>query len=202
MAAGSRPKSTRAQTDQTHDHAPAHPSGLRQAYTLGQSPSNGSLALDDDDQTSPNTSPQPTPRIHLNDESVDDLSLAGPSLPTHQHDGPSETTGLLRGVLDFREHAHEGPCNHGTFSPRPGSPVNALDADMRPTSPDSIASWNLVDGMIAGNSSNKDWKRRWAARLRSKKMSTSSALLERHGVQDTVYMSAGPLIHALAGFED
>jgi hypothetical protein len=188
MAAGSRPQPTRAYTDQPHDYAPANPSGLRQAYTLGQSPSDASLPRDDDDQTSPNTSPQPTPRIRLNDVSVDDLSLAGPSLPAQHNGGPSETTGLLSRVLDFREHAHEGPCNHGTFSPRPGSPVNATDDEARPTSPDSIAFWRPLDGIINGAQNDKDWKRRWASRLRSKKMSTSSALLERHGVKDTVYM--------------
>jgi hypothetical protein len=189
MAAGARPNPSRTHNDQTHDHAPAQPSGLRQAYTLGQSPSNASLARDDDeDQTSPKTSPKPAPRIRLNDESVDDLSLAGPSLLTQPDAAPTETTGLLRGVLDFREHVHEGPCKHGTFSPRPGSPVNAADENGRSGSPDSTASWGLLDGLVVGGSGNKDWKRRWAARLRSKKMSTSSALLERHGAKDTVYM--------------
>jgi hypothetical protein len=91
-------------------------------------------------------------------------------------------------VLDFREHVHEGPCNHGTFSPRPTSPTSSLHDSISPSESEAEASLPGIDGVLSEASRRRSWKKRWAAKLRSKKMSTSSALAERHGVKDSVLM--------------
>jgi hypothetical protein len=109
--------------------------------------------------------------------------MAGPS---EQHHRPTETTSLLRGALDLREHAHEGPCQHGTFSPRPAS-VASFGSD-RASTTDAESEQGLLDGVLNTISGKKSWRKRWASKMKSKKMSTSSALAERHGVKDSALM--------------
>ncbi len=146
-----------------HDHAPTNPSGLRQTYTAASS-----------SYASPDRS----------DGASDHPPSAGPS-----RQRSTETTALLGATLDFREHAHEGPCNHGAFSPRPTSPSSSIQGDSVSAS-ESEAEAPGIDGAIAAGSSRKrrSWKRRWASKIKSKKMSTSSALAQRHGVKDSALM--------------
>ncbi|KAL1843228.1 hypothetical protein VTJ49DRAFT_2559 [Mycothermus thermophilus] len=110
-----------------HDHLPAHPSGLRQAFTAS--------AAGSSDDDAPH-------------------SVPGPSRPP-----PTETTALLGSILDLRDEAHEGPCYHGTFSPRPATPDDSLHAD-------------------------STGRKSWTSKIRSKKMNTSSVLAEQYGVHD------------------
>ncbi|KAI0400154.1 putative sulfate transporter [Xylaria palmicola] len=98
-----------------------------------------------------------------------------------------ENTSLLH-----HERAHDGPSRHGTFSPRATSPPlrdphpgserasllgsdgSATLGDMPATTPPPRARWRRALGMV-----------------KSKKMVTSSALAERHGVEDSwsMYLS-------------
>ncbi|KAK4118324.1 hypothetical protein N657DRAFT_638120 [Parathielavia appendiculata] len=148
----------------SQNHAPVHPSGLRQTYTASSSSS---------DERNPRAASPEIP-------------------PTHRHAGkrPTEATALLptAGVLDLREHAHEGPCNHGTFSPRPTSPTSSLHDSISPSESEAEASYPGIYGVLSGSSRRRSWKTQWAAKLRSKKMSTSSQLAERHGVKDSLLM--------------
>ncbi len=168
----SRPNAPRA----GHDHAPAHPSGLRQTYTASSSSSV-------DDNPDP-ASPDRTEHTHAH------VNAAGPS--RHR---PTEATALLGSALLLREEAHDGPCNHGTFSPRPTSPTStsSLLGESLPGSPsesDAESSLPGAGGLLSDDTSRRvrSWKRQWAAKMRSKKMSNSSALAERHGVKDSALM--------------
>ncbi|KAK3903487.1 sulfate transporter family-domain-containing protein [Staphylotrichum tortipilum] len=165
--------SSRSNTPRTgHDHTPAHPSGLRQTYTASSSSSV-------EDPTSPDKHEHTAGHPHT--------SAAGPS--RHR---ATESTALLGPALLFREEAHEGPCNHGTFSPRPTSPTSSLQGDSRtPSESEAEASLPPIDGALSGDSpvrARRGWRRAWAAKMRSKTMSNSSALAERHGVKDSALM--------------
>lgn len=119
--------------------------------------------------------------------------LAGPS---GTHEAANESTSLLR---DWRERVHEGPCNHGTFSPRPGTPSSSildpicLDAGESPRGEPEIGSSTVpiigpvLDHIVGG----ANWKQRWVKRMRSKKINNSHALAEEAGLQDsmTMYLS-------------
>ncbi|KXX79387.1 High affinity sulfate transporter 2 [Madurella mycetomatis] len=156
-----------------HDHAPTNPSGLRQTYTAS---SHDSTEGDPHPQSSPSPDRDDTARTHRH--------VAGPSTQRS-----TEATPLLGAALDFREQLHEGPCNHGTFSPRPASPSSFQTDQLSPSESESESVLPGIDGIMAGPSrKRKSWKKQWAAKMRSKKMSTSSALAERHGVKDSALM--------------
>jgi len=162
------------------DHTPAHPSGLRQSHTAS---SYGSI---DEARTIDNTSVSPRSRpVHEARENAPSLSLAGPS--GQRHDAPSETTSLLGETFsEAGEHVHDGPCNHGTLSPKPGSPAHSLGADSH------IHSGSESDSAVpsitrAGDGNRRRWKR-FASSMRSKKMSTSTVLAQRHGVKASALM--------------
>jgi hypothetical protein len=152
-----------------HDHTPAHPSGLRQIYTASSTSSV--------DEVPAPASPESNTRSAHN--------VAGPS-----RQRPTEATSLLGAALDFREQAHEGPCNHGTFSPRPTSPTNSIQAgSISPSESEAEASLPGIDGVLSEETRRRrNWKKRWASKMRSKSMSTSSALAEQHGVRDSALM--------------
>ncbi|KAK4151704.1 sulfate transporter family-domain-containing protein [Chaetomidium leptoderma] len=157
-----------------HDHAPAHPSGLRQTYTASSS-------------SSVDEGPAPGPASSARDDATSaHRRVAGPS-----RQRSTESTALLGATLNLREEAHEGPCDHGTFSPRPTSPTSSLQGDsLSPSESEAETSLPGLDGVLSDDSSRRrrSWKRRWAAKMRSKKMSTSSALAEQHGVKDSTLM--------------
>ena len=46
----------------------------------------------------------------------------------------------------------------------------------------------IIDGLMNKISGKKNWRRRWVQKIKSKKMSTSSALAQRHGIQDDAFM--------------
>ncbi|KAK4202307.1 ADP-ribosylglycohydrolase-domain-containing protein [Triangularia verruculosa] len=140
-------------------HAPTNPSGLRQSVTAG---SYGSI--DSGLSSSPDQAGY-----------FDRRHSAGPSRTSAN---PTEATSLLGSTLEFRdhEHVHDGPCDHGTFSPRP-------------TSPGSFLARGREGGDSAAQSeSEAEAPKTWAARMRSKKMSTSRDLAERHGIRDNALM--------------
>jgi hypothetical protein len=153
-----------------HDHTPTHPSGLRQIYTASSTSSVDEV---------------PTPGSPESNNTRSAHNVAGPS-----RQRPTEATSLLGAALDFREQAHEGPCNHGTFSPRPTSPTSSIQADsISPSESEAEASLPGIDGVLSEETRRRrNWKRRWASKMRSKSMNTSNALAEQHGVRDSALM--------------
>lgn len=167
----------------TNPHAPSTPSGLRRTYT----PSPDSLPSD----SPANSSSPDVPGTSASREP------SPPRRPGHSR-APSETTALLRDALG-REHAHEGPCSHGTFSPQPSSPTNGFSRSVnaslngsRAPSPgaSSESSLPIIDSVVAYVAAKgaPDWRKRWAKRMRTKTMGRSSELAQRHGVKDNAFM--------------
>ncbi|KAI0416500.1 sulfate transporter family-domain-containing protein [Xylaria grammica] len=89
--------------------------------------------------------------------------------------GVDETTSLLH------ERVHDGPCNHGTFSPRAASPpLRHLHTESeRASLLGSDGSATLGEAPPPGGPLKKAFSRL----IKNKKMATSSALAERHGVE-------------------
>ncbi|KAJ9137489.1 Sulfate transporter 4.1 [Pleurostoma richardsiae] len=218
MATGRRPPNPPRSA--TVGHAPSTPSALRQSYTpfspsspdrSTYEPGQGSGAASSDE-----CSPTSPPRRRLNDDSIShlDLDRAGPSVPARSVPAaaPTESTALLRGPLDFREHVHDGPCNHGTFSPRPSSPTQSMQGSVytdggehtpaeSPSSSSSSSPIPIIDGVLAAIRKPKK-RRAWTSRMKSKKMSTSSALAERHGVKDDAMMYLSYYVPSIIWFRE
>ncbi|KAI5919139.1 sulfate transporter family-domain-containing protein [Camillea tinctor] len=144
---------------QPHDHAPLTPSGLRQSSTLSSSSSKD-----------------------LEDEAHRAGSSARAGLLYDGADAPRETTSLLQ-----HERAHEGPCDHGTFSPRASSPsrlARNLDSEMGSTT-DSEGS---VNSSVGSRFPRPPWRKAFSRRMKSKTMTNSRALAEQHGIKDSWWM--------------
>ncbi|KAI0508833.1 sulfate transporter family-domain-containing protein [Xylaria bambusicola] len=119
------------------------------------------------------------------------LSHSPPSLPHPDPIAPNpapeiktssvlydESTSLLHS-----ERAHDGPCNHGTFSPRAVSPpLQHLHAE---SERNSLLGSEASDAVSENQSSTprKLWKRAFSRVIKNKKMATSSALAQRHGIE-------------------
>lgn len=177
MTSGQRPNAPLRTHTATRDHAPAQPSGLRQSYTRTSNESPPS---------SPASSPGPRSPRSPRSPGIEG-SAAGPSAPYRP--AGTETSPLLRVFPDTREHAHDGPCNHGTFSPRP--PSLATERSYTPSMTDTesdVGNVPIIDGLMNKISGKKNWRRKWMQRMRSKKMSTSSALAQRYGVRADAFM--------------
>ncbi|KAI2605611.1 sulfate transporter family-domain-containing protein [Hypoxylon sp. NC1633] len=155
----SRPPSiTTGSKPYPHDHAPLTPSGLRKSRTVSTSTASDDMSGD---------SAGPSTRHDLS------------------HDEPDETTSLLH---HEHEHVHDGPCDHGTFSPRESSPPpRAGNADVESGSvADSDTSVPSSEMQLKGN-----WRKTFSNRVKSKKMTDSSNLAQQHGVKDSwgMYLS-------------
>ncbi|KAI1332331.1 sulfate transporter family-domain-containing protein [Xylariaceae sp. FL0255] len=94
-----------------------------------------------------------------------------------------ETTSLLQ-----HERAHDGPCNHGTFSPRAVTPP--LRELSNGSEGGSVSESDESASLLSSDAAKRKraWKKAFSNRIRSKKMATSSALAERHGFQDSWWM--------------
>ncbi|KAI0435833.1 putative sulfate transporter [Xylaria telfairii] len=198
------PTQPQQQQQPPHHHAPSTPSGLRRSQTVSESVSEsgpehhhhsttdtpgreqGPPALRDPDSGSDashsSSTPRPRPRQrqreHNNDNGDDSADADAPP--------PHETTSLLH-----HERAHDGPCNHGTFSPRAASPplrYVQIESE-RASLLGSEGSATLGDA--PSPPSRRDWRRTITSMMKSKKMTTSSALAEQHGVEDSwsMYLS-------------
>ncbi|KXJ89090.1 sulfate transporter 4.1 [Microdochium bolleyi] len=140
---------------QAHDHAPVTPSTLRQSHTLSSSPNS-----------------------HHSDD-----GRAGPSSRLADVDGTfeehTETTSLLH-----HDHAHDGECNHGTFSPRASSPIPSIqNSEDRSSMMASDASFGSIEGQIKGSR-----KKVFSDRLKSRNMRNTRDFAEQHGIKDSNYM--------------
>jgi hypothetical protein len=92
-----------------------------------------------------------------------------------------EATSLLHS-----ERAHDGPCNHGTFSPRVASPpLRSLHAES-----DRASLLGSDDSTTLSSTAppRPGWRKTLSNMVKSKKMATSSALAERHGFEDSWFM--------------
>ncbi|KAL7629862.1 hypothetical protein AAE478_001385 [Parahypoxylon ruwenzoriense] len=109
---------------------------------------------------------------------------AGPSTRLDSsHEDTNEASSLLR-----RELAHDGPCDHGTFSPRVTSPPprgGNIDTETGSMA-DSDASLLSDETQVRGN-----WRKTFSSKVRSKKMAESGTLARQHGVKDSwsMYLS-------------
>ncbi|KAH6660904.1 sulfate transporter family-domain-containing protein [Truncatella angustata] len=156
------PSPSRSNSRQAYDHAPTTPSALRNSHTLSSSSlSNNSMA--DDDVARDENSPPST--------------QAGPSIVPNTSADPSESTSLLH-----HERAHPGQCDHGTFSPRPGSPVGSSyrSSDVDTT---SMVGSDASIGQLKGN-----WRKTLSSKMKTKTMANSSSLAEQHGFRDSNMM--------------
>ncbi|KAF2972497.1 hypothetical protein GQX73_g1045 [Xylaria multiplex] len=150
-----------------HYHSPSTPSRLRQSRTVSDSSSN------QPEHNHPYTAPPPldtcsssSPKPGYSPNSEPE----SPSLPD-----PDETTSLF-----LHHRAHDGPCNHGTFSPRAVSPpLRHGHAESERTSLlGSDGSATLGEFPPPGILRKALYRM-----MKNKKMATSSALAERHGVE-------------------
>lgn len=129
--------------------------------------------------------------MHLDtDPAADDDALNGRTHGTRDVIGKAvdETTSLLQKPFEFLlSSPHEGPCGHGTFSPRADS-VRSADNDYNynfgRTARARPSSGEGSQGMFRGIMETVGMKNE-----RKKKMSTTSYLAERHGI-DTRKMYA------------
>lgn len=173
MSAG-RPSPPRTNSRVANDHAPATPSALRQSHTLSSSSlSNASQADDDEDFHWHSVGASPTPPMGASPPATQ----AGPSIVPYAT--ASETSSLLH-----HERAHPGPCDHGTFSPRPTSPTGSSlkGSDVDATS--LLGSEASIDSQLkTGN-----WRKALTNKMKSKTMTNSRALAEQHGFKDSRMM--------------
>ncbi|KAH9889696.1 sulfate transporter family-domain-containing protein [Xylariomycetidae sp. FL2044] len=92
--------------------------------------------------------------------------------------------------------AHEGPRDHGTFSPRATSPPQASDRNPGSEAASTADSETYVPSiesqLLKGN-----WRKTFSNHLRSKRMATTSALAEQHGFKDSWWMYASYYIPCL-----
>lgn len=97
-------------------HAPVNPSGLREAHTLSVSPDDRVRLEDSRPTTSESLAGSEDSRARTPDMSISPSKAKSTWLG--RIPAISETTSLLRKPLEIvAGRPHEGPCNHGTFSP-------------------------------------------------------------------------------------
>lgn len=181
---------------------PAHPSGLRESHEAG-APS----SYNDGSRSEASHSPR-SPPLRVDDSGIVPLE----EVPTTAEDRigviddmiepePDARTALLGNQLDartsllgtdyYRTHAHPGPCNHGTFSPRPGTrqtnrsyeasidsrhfggryPGGIGDEGGASSNIHGVFGDAVADGVFGGGP--------------GKKMSTTQWLAKKHGVKNT-----------------
>lgn len=163
MAAGGRPQLPGRSL--TQPHIPTTPSTLRQSHTPAGSGASASHDGGGDDNDDADRSDRHPPPLTATESSP----LLGNSNP--------EQRGLPYDA-------------HGTFTPRPLSPAPSYQSSV--TNPDSASasegSASYLDSFITsitGQSDRATWRRRWARKMRSKRMRTSTELAEQHGLKTT-----------------
>lgn len=157
-----RPSPAERTNSRPADHAPTTPSALRNSHTLSSSTlSNNSIYEGDDAR---------------GEESPADE--AGPSVVPNTSADASEATSLLH-----HERAHPGACDHGTFSPRPGSPVGSSFRGSDIDAGSLLGSDASIERHLKGN-----WRKTLSNKMKTKTMTNSSSLAEQHGFKDSTMM--------------
>lgn len=202
----SRSSSTRSlnPNPNPNPHAPLTPSNLREAHTLSVSPNDRGSIMDDahntpldgnDSEDSPLISEQTeSPILSLNGKDHDSLSAGpqsrDPSKPAPKNwpgrnpdrggEAARETTSLLQRRFEIdTAHVHEGPCDHGTFSPNllgDGASIKTQDTA------DSTRERGFFGSLAAGITGSNDGRRSATARL-----------AEEHGLTLSKTMYVSPL---------
>ncbi len=173
---------------------PPNGGGLHPSFSLNPPSSASRDGLAPPRAGSLQASPRTRPTIHFStgngggsNDIIEDMSLpaAGPS------EYPTETTALLESVLGDRRCSQGGRCVHGTFSPRTTSPEpsdGSSDTGVNLLGDGPSAPAPMLDGLVSaltGSQDSRNWRHSLAKKVRSKKMSTTSVLAERHGLTDT-----------------
>lgn len=178
-------------------HAPATPSGLRESHTIAGSPEDRFTPITEDaagpssSETSPNSRPT---HIHIDREpsgweiDQEPQSIGGKIA--------NETTALLRKPFEFVTGSpHDGPCDHGTFSPgldtRPGS-VRSGNSGYGFGGARSGSGGNSPRGIFGSLMENMGVKN--GGLNGKKKQSTTSYLAEQHGIKNTRTMYVSDLL--------
>lgn len=196
-ASSSRAASIRSQPGQ--QHAPITPSGLRESHSISQSSQETMGAPQKNGSSSSSTKAE---QVHVEDENIQlKGESASKTAQTSQATGDieepdsadartsllgnmkskvsgsaTETTSLLRRPWEFvTGHAHPGPCNHGTFSPQPGS---------RAPSFLGREGTNGFGGAYPGGS-NSPRGVFDSSSGNAKRMTTTQWLAQSHGITDT-----------------
>lgn len=189
-------------------HAPARPSQLREAHTLSSSPDQGDAGSSNSNaQSTPSTpaaeqtGPQ-TPNIADKDKDTASNSpeIQSQSSPSHSREprhwlgrppklaaeGSRESTPLLQRPLEVSsEQAHEGPCNHGTFSPNIISRPSSIRSQ---ETTDSARDRGFFRSVAAGIAPSNNVKRNTTARL-----------AEEHGLKLNKTMYVSPPTRVMTG---
>ncbi|KAI0832263.1 sulfate transporter family-domain-containing protein [Hypoxylon sp. FL0890] len=123
----------------------------------------------------------------VSSSSTSDDTTEHPPGPSTQHDPLSDETSETTSLL-HNERVHDGPCDHGTFSPRVSSPpprAGTLDGEMGSVA-DSESSAPSSETQLKGN-----WRKTFSNKVKSKKMTDSGTLARQHGVKDSwsMYLS-------------
>lgn len=203
------PPPSSSQTSQSH--APLQPSGLREAHTLVTSPDEISYSGPSSQSRKP-SSAHPSPNTRPTQADGDEPNEDEPLLSRlHLGELPSkvatETSALLKKPFEIiKPHAHEGPCDHGTFSPRlqsrpqsvrsvgsgygfGGAPPlrsGRVDSGDAASDRDRGVFGGVLEGI--GLRRNTQDSPRGSTRSHKKKMSTTSYLAELHGITNTTTM--------------
>lgn len=168
------PTSSAAHNLSTTTHAPTTPSGLRESETIAISP------VDEDNASSSHPSPNSDPtKLVDTDPAADDHAFDGRTHGTKDlaRKVVDETTGLLQRPFEFLlSSPHEGPCGHGTFSPKAAS-IRSSDYGESPRAGEgSRGRFSSLLETVGMNNGGK------------KKLSTTSQLASQHGIKNTATM--------------
>lgn len=179
----SRPPSTRSPNLSAQNHVPLTPSGLREAHTLPLSPEDTQSLHGQSTPSSTEPSPRTQPAHGHNDPDTDDEETDGSGLPR----AVTETTSLLRRPFELvTKHVHDGPCNHGTFSP-------GLESRAESTMSEygfGRGSNNGESSSLLGSLLENIGVKTGSGSAKKKKMSRTDTLVERHGIKNkrTMYV--------------
>ncbi|RDW69252.1 anti-sigma factor antagonist SpoIIaa [Coleophoma cylindrospora] len=177
----SHPASIRSQSQAAQNHAPLTPSGLREAHTLSLSPEDTQSLHS---QTAPSSS-EPSPRMQPTHGQHDPDARDGEINGSGGSRAVNETTSLLRRPFELvTGHVHDGPCNHGTFSPglesRPESTLSDYGF--------GLGSNNGEQSSLVGSLFENIGFKNGPGTTKKKKMSRTDALVEQHGIKNTKTM--------------
>lgn len=189
----SRTPSNRSQ--ESHNYAPIHPSGLREAHTLSQSPEDRLKLSRSESEAAVNTSNASqvmqsnegtwsaileaniiTRSPDRDDEDEGLLAQAGKGIQR----AATETSALLRKPVELvSEYVHEGECNHGTFSPRPlsrtGSTMSYISSGKWAAGARGVFG-GVVDGTQGGGGTG------------NKRLSSNARFAQEHGIRTSKKM--------------
>lgn len=187
-ASGSPPTSPRRPVPARHSTVPANPSRLRNTTAISPEEISRSFERDADD-VQPAGSPSQSPRLHGNGY----VNVGTDGVASIDHEPLAQDVGESTALLgaEFQYHHHSRVCglkncNHGTFSPRPGSPYSRQSSfdDTNSYEP-SLAEVGNLEGPVAyvrgifGAPADGD---------ANKSLNTSQRLAKRHGIRRRKFM--------------